>query len=89
LPDTIALKYLENAFINSSVLTGSPKYTPSHELLHILAPEPNNDDHLQSFFNLLSVTNVNQEPVLWSKRINQIQEGRIRAHQDVTEIIPE
>jgi len=85
LPDSIALKYLDNAFIHSAVLVGPPKHVPSHELLHILAPEPNKDDHLQNYFNLLNVTNVNQGPVLWSKRINQVQEDRIRNHQDVVE----
>gem|GEM_PF-1225423 len=89
LPNPIELKYLDNGFVHSAVLVGGPGYTPSHELLHILAPDPNKGDHDQSFFNLLSITNANQAAVLWSKRMDQVQEGRIRAHQDVTEIAQE
>lgn len=69
----INLKYTKKAFIfQTASLTGS---TSSHELLHILAYDPDKeDDHQQKFFNLLAVENNSNTPVLWRKRIDLKQE---------------
>jgi hypothetical protein len=78
---SVDVKYLENAFINCGNLgSAGPVDTPAHEILHLLSPEPERDDHSQHFSNLLRDVNPNQDPVLWSKRINEQQEKRIFEH---------
>jgi hypothetical protein len=73
LEEDLDMKYTKKAFINQTAsLAGS---TAAHELLHILAYDPEKErDHDQKFFNLLAVENHSNAPVLWRKRIDLKQE---------------
>jgi hypothetical protein len=79
----ISGNYFDKAFVNSS--SNSAGYTSAHELAHLLAYRTDNvNDHAEPFWNLLNVTNVNQEPpVLWSKRLSVVQQGRIDQHPGI------
>ena len=91
-PPGFNLRYTDKAFINSGNINlgqGPLGFTPAHELLHLLAhKEHGQDDHAQRFFNLLFAANVQNDPVLWSKRINQDQEEKIHTHTKVRRINP-
>jgi hypothetical protein len=75
--------YLDKAFVNSS--SNSAGYTSAHELAHLLAYRTDNvNDHTEPFWNLLNVTNVNQDPsVLWSKRLSSVQQERVHQHPGI------
>lgn len=78
-------KYFDKAFVHFS--SNSPGYTSAHELAHLLAYRTDGEnDHSEPFWNLLNVTNVNQDPpVLWSKRISSVQQERIDQHPQVND----
>jgi len=73
LEDDLDQKYTKKALIyQTASLTGS---TSAHELLHILAYDPDKEhDHDQRFYNLLDDGNNSSLPVLWTKRIDLKQE---------------
>ena len=73
LEEGLDMKYTKKAFIfQNTSLTGS---TTAHELLHILAHDPDKEeDHQQKFFNLLAVENNSSTPVMWRKRMDLKQE---------------
>lgn len=73
LEDDLDQKYTKKALIyQTASLTGS---TTAHELLHILAYDPDKEhDHNQTFYNLLAVENHSDTPVLWRRRIDLKQE---------------
>jgi hypothetical protein len=76
LEDNLDMKYTKKAFIyQTAAINGS---TPSHELLHLLAYDPDKEnDHHQKFHNLLAVSNFSTIPILWTKRIDLKQEQLI------------
>jgi hypothetical protein len=76
LEDNLDMKYTKKAFIyQTAAIDGS---TPSHELLHLLAYDPDKEnDHHQKFHNLLAVSNFSTIPILWTKRIDLKQEQLI------------
>ena len=82
----IVLNYTNKAFINTSYINsfgGLLGDTPSHELMHLLAPDDivGGDDHDQEFFNLLFEESPGN-PVM-NGRINLEQEKKIHAHEHV------
>ena len=80
-PGETDYKYVDRAFVHD--LAGPPYQTPSHELLHVLAPE-SVDHENQPYYNVLTWGGETlPETIFARKRIDRAQEKEIYEHPAV------
>jgi hypothetical protein len=90
--EEIELKYINKAFVHSfpHPITGVATanwFTTAHELLHVLAPKLEGDDHDEAFPNILVTPGQNIHVDHRSrKRINSEQQKRIYEHLNVEDL---
>lgn len=85
--EEIELKYLNKAFVHSSTTSVSNWATTAHEILHVLAPKFEGEDHDEAFPNILVTPGQNiHGDHRGRKRINSEQQERIYNHLNVEDM---
>lgn len=85
--EEIELMYLNKAFVRSFASGESNAQTTAHEILHVLAPKLEGNDHDEYFSNILVEPGVNPNTDhRGRKRINSAQQERIYNHPYVEDL---